>query len=275
MSFSGASVVRGATQAGAADTVVSFDTETYDQGGWWDAGAPTRLTVPSGVTHVQLTGRVNASAIASGELGIRFTKNGSILKGAGRHGSPDSNTSGRPRCLQSGVLGVTPGDYFELQTETADAAYTIEADSYLAIESILNFSGAQVVLTADDLTVDASTGVVRNWDAEVIDVGGWWDAGAPGVFTVPAGITYAQVGGCFDISLSANNAVLTVERDRGGSVTTWATSTIPHTTTMCISVASPPIPVAAGDLLRLRLTCADTSITIHQAESNMWVRGLP
>lgn len=46
----GAAVTRSTSQTISNNTftAISFDTEGYDRGGYWDAGQPTRFTIPSG-----------------------------------------------------------------------------------------------------------------------------------------------------------------------------------------------------------------------------------
>jgi hypothetical protein len=96
------------TSAGAA---ASWDAAAYDVGGWWSAGSPTRLTVPSGVSRVRL-----AACCRTSTNNVNIT--GHMLKNAsdvfaGNPGSYAYSATGG-LMLVSSVVAVTAGDYFEV-----------------------------------------------------------------------------------------------------------------------------------------------------------------
>lgn len=92
-------------------TAVPWDAESFDVGGWHDTVTNnTRLTVPSGVNYVIITGAVSAQAIVSGDsTQINIYKNGSVyLSGEGQ-----DLTTAHGEIAMLGPVAVSPGDYFE------------------------------------------------------------------------------------------------------------------------------------------------------------------
>lgn len=96
----------------------------YDTDSFWSAGSPTRLTVPAGITKVKLTALVSHSGTGSQNARIYHLN------------SSDAplTTVGLPRTqgqavgnLVSGVISVTPGDYFELDSSTSAVLNTPES----------------------------------------------------------------------------------------------------------------------------------------------------
>jgi hypothetical protein len=113
---------------------ITFDQAQFDTDSFWSAGSPTRLTIPAGVTYVELTGQVyitlsnpdtaasayithfNSSSVAQRAVGFRFIEHG----GAG-------NSALVPT---TGPIAVTAGDYFTLVIlEESDNSITIEGDN--------------------------------------------------------------------------------------------------------------------------------------------------
>lgn len=88
----------------------------------WSAGAPTRLTVPTGVTKVRLFWALEYEALATaGSVGAALRKNGAALVQPDAYGghTTRAGTTGFNNNLVLGfscLLAVTAGDYFELQT---------------------------------------------------------------------------------------------------------------------------------------------------------------
>jgi hypothetical protein len=96
---------------------VGFDTDSC-----WNAGDPTKLTVPAGASFVELTGgaRYQATGILVNHA-YQIRKNGSVLADAYFTGAQGYQ---RGACvLTSGPLQVVPGDYFEFWAETSNAKH--------------------------------------------------------------------------------------------------------------------------------------------------------
>lgn len=92
------------------------DTDTFFTG-----AAPTRLTIPAGVTKVEL--KFNAVLSASANVApFELHKNGVIVQGGFSTLTPD--TAGDAFNVSSAILTVTPGDYFEVYS--AGTNYNID-----------------------------------------------------------------------------------------------------------------------------------------------------
>ncbi|WP_413943972.1 hypothetical protein [Bdellovibrio sp. HCB-162] len=109
-----------ALNAGTSATAVSpvsWNVATYDTGGFWSAGSPTRLTIPAGVTLVRLCGNAYGyfAAGSSGMIGSGIHKNGAFAAGL-PHTLTEGHTATTPYITNfcSSPVVVTTGDYFEM-----------------------------------------------------------------------------------------------------------------------------------------------------------------
>jgi hypothetical protein len=148
--FANSAVLKGALVTKAADqttadyttlTAITWDSESYDTDGFHESVTnPSRLTVPSGVTKVRLTGGVHITSITADMWArIVVTKNGAFANITGlpallvESGQTIANIN-----IASPPLTVATNDYFELtlQVET-DTSITVEAGtSWFAIEAV-------------------------------------------------------------------------------------------------------------------------------------------
>ena len=93
---------------------IPWQSAVYDSDVFWDAGEPTRLTVPAGVTRVRITGNVEWQNSPTSQL-IEVRKNGqSIIGGGSFIVRGDGSYSNQMRNIASAVLSVVAGDWFEL-----------------------------------------------------------------------------------------------------------------------------------------------------------------
>jgi hypothetical protein len=127
----------GADYTAGAD--VTWDTEEYDDDNWHDNSTnPERMTVPSGVSNVQVYAELRlASVTADVHVLIEFRLNGSATPAYGAQRSEVGSTN-PTLSIASPVIPVTPGDFFTvfLLIET-DNSVTVTADrSYLAIKKV-------------------------------------------------------------------------------------------------------------------------------------------
>lgn len=115
--FSGARVYHSTTQnlTSGTETALVFDTDVFDDGGWHDTGSNTgRLTVPSGVTRVQVgfAIRTTTSPDEPAYVRIRHTTSGptttTILVVELENDPAIPATSG------STIVSCTAGDYFTI-----------------------------------------------------------------------------------------------------------------------------------------------------------------
>lgn len=139
--FSGALVTKSIDQTLANYTTaaaVAWDTEVYDTGGFHDTVTNnSRLTIPSGVSYVQLTAAVQVDLNSSGFADIYVYKNGNQTwqgRAAQRNGLVSSTTN--LINLSTPVLPVTAGDYFELYLRiSSDTSVSVLKDiSWFALE---------------------------------------------------------------------------------------------------------------------------------------------
>jgi hypothetical protein len=123
ISFRGALVTRTSAQSisNSTWTAIQYQSEVYDTSAIFDAGSPTRLTVPSGVTKVVVKANTNWQGSASGQRQITIRKNGVSFgdsTSSAYQGQPNQGTgsagSGNQN-IASPVLSVTAGDYFECE----------------------------------------------------------------------------------------------------------------------------------------------------------------
>jgi len=95
---------------------VSFDTELYDVGGFHDnVTNNSRLTIPSGVNYVKVTGFLTFGANNTGDRVGVIHKNGSpSYMGHGSYSVPAAVSSGTDFLVSTGIIPVSSGDYFQL-----------------------------------------------------------------------------------------------------------------------------------------------------------------
>lgn len=118
---------------------VAWGTEVLDTDAFWDAGSPTRLTIPSGISRVKLyvgivfSGSTWASTSAA-SFSIR--KNGAASSLVGQTiaaGYTDPIFS-----LASPPLAVSAADYFEARLVSTDTTFTLAAvdGTFFALEVV-------------------------------------------------------------------------------------------------------------------------------------------
>jgi hypothetical protein len=138
-SFSGCMVHKSANLTGqnfVTATRITWDTEDYDTGGWHESVTnPGRLTVPSGVTMVDINAFVrNDNVTANSFSAIFIYKNGSFIR------MVNTSTSNLERWLNITLQGypVTAGDYFEIfiQTQSDTSTDILAGQSSFAIRAV-------------------------------------------------------------------------------------------------------------------------------------------
>lgn len=122
-SFSGALVYLNAniSVSDGVDYAIVWDSVSYDTSSFWSAGAPTRLTIPSGVSKVMLNTTMAWDGTSA--LGMRkfnINKNGSGLY-AGRAAGVVPAFALSPQQFSLGgstsIINVSQGDYFEVSVQ--------------------------------------------------------------------------------------------------------------------------------------------------------------
>lgn len=133
--FSGAKVGKTADQTGADYTTatnITFDAESFDTDSYHSTASDTdRLTVPSGVSYVSVTGNVIITSFTSDEYAVltmrHFNSSGTQQNAWASQHDVGGLSLGRLNAA-SGAVNVSSGDYFtmELQVQT-DTSVTILA----------------------------------------------------------------------------------------------------------------------------------------------------
>jgi hypothetical protein len=70
--------------ADSTDVAISWGAAVYDTDGFWSAGTPTRLTVPTGVSKVRLKGNIDWTFGGTGHRHVWMYQNGGPFYGMGR-----------------------------------------------------------------------------------------------------------------------------------------------------------------------------------------------
>lgn len=141
--YKGAMVTKAADQTAAnysAGAVVAWDSELYDTDSFHESVTnPSRLTIPSGVTKVNITAALCLTLVAANEWTlVLLQKNGSpTFSGASANFSTSNGTSRFPSTTVIGVP-VTAGDYFEafLQTQIDTSITVLAARSCFTIQVV-------------------------------------------------------------------------------------------------------------------------------------------
>lgn len=137
----GARAVRTATLSitSGAEANITWQSTDLDTDSIWSAGAPTRVTVPAGVTKVRVTGGVRWASSSVGTSRMAgIVKNGATIPGNSFSGGAPSGTSAG-HSLDTGVIAVTAGDYFELRVfHNVGAALNVvnDAATFLCLDIV-------------------------------------------------------------------------------------------------------------------------------------------
>jgi len=145
--FKGALVRRASTLSiTTTPTSVPFTDATYDTDGFWSGAAPTRLTVPAGITKVRLWARLRWTG-GSANHGARIYKNGAAFAGQGDFKAASGYTDA-DYSFGSTVVAVATGDYFELQPYASATRTGGANEVQFAIEVVETADAANPTLLA-------------------------------------------------------------------------------------------------------------------------------
>lgn len=142
--FSGCTAKRTTSVSGgdfSTAAAVALDDELYDVGGWHDTVTNnSRLTVPSGVSYVELVASIDPSAFTANQwCEVSIRKNGSALtQPIVVNKSQNTATVSRWQ-IMTPPLAVSPGDYFELffQTQTDTSITLLDTRLWLSIRKVV------------------------------------------------------------------------------------------------------------------------------------------
>ena len=118
---------------------ITWDSALYDTDSIWSAGAPTRLTVPTGVTKIKLGGGTDLPSATYSTLSQLITKNGDTgpdYPGFGSFRTQAGSTLPRNSC-STGVIPVVAGDYFEFRVgQFSGASRDLGVNSWFSMEIV-------------------------------------------------------------------------------------------------------------------------------------------
>jgi hypothetical protein len=178
---------------GSTATAIPFDTEIADTNGFHESVTnPSRLTVPSGVTLVRLSGSFMFTTTT--EIGqSSIFKNGATFTGTPQRDGCNSANNASAN-LVSPPLVVTPGDYFQLMTQGAAATNAASGFyTWFQIEEVDAAIKRCLAYRSTAQSLSATTWTAVSLDAEVYDTNSMHEAVThPTRITVPAGCTQAR-----------------------------------------------------------------------------------
>jgi hypothetical protein len=112
-SFSGARVYNSASFAttAAANTLISWDTEAFDDGGWWSPTTADSFIIPAGVSRVNATLSLYRSASVAGQFiaTISHYNSSNVLLGILTRAETDTGGGDSIMC-STGPIAVSEGD---------------------------------------------------------------------------------------------------------------------------------------------------------------------
>lgn len=268
--FKGAKVILTAAEAISTSTDIPWDAVSYDVGTWWSSGAPTRLTIPAGVTRIRMYANIRTDD-NSFILTLAIIKNGSVWAEGPMTREDRQRTE---QNLSSGPINVVEGDYFEIQAASSSAQNAIVSNTWFSIEAIETVApsttrrGALVHLTADKTAQNHSAGKTIDFDDETngYDTDNIHDnVTNPSRLTVPAGVTQVRLTGSCALQAvtSADSARVQIKKNGAWAVGLPLLITDVVYVSPWYAIAGAIIDVVAGDYFEFWLdTETDTSITI-------------
>ena len=144
--FKGALALKTSSQSLTHNTAenITFQSAEYDEGEFYSAQNPTRLTIPAGVNRVRITASISfeQSEDNNGRQ-ARITKNGAYFPGGGsvetvNYGA-STGYSGRLN-VTSAVVSVQENDYFEILARHnkgfGEALNVIANETWFSIEAV-------------------------------------------------------------------------------------------------------------------------------------------
>lgn len=246
-------------------TAVAWDGETYDTDSIHDTATNnSRLTVPAGVTKIRLTSNITFDFNANGTRQAEILKNGSAINADGGARVHIGNQGTLPSFLNldTAVLDVTPGDYFEIQVwqnsggalGLASASETWFAMQIVETKIIRPIHRGALVRKSANQSIPNNAATPVTFDQEEYDTDAFHDVVTNNSrMTVPAGVTKIRLaGGAIYASNSTGVRELWFEKN-GASFVGAARTRIDATSGQkdILVTHSPVIAVSPGDYFEL------------------------
>lgn len=141
------------------DTLITFASTQFDTGPFWNVSNPTRITIPTGVTYVEVVVSLASRMIQAGTADyiVRLKKNGVEFQAY----IIDNQFWGPPP-ISSGVLPVIAGDYIQVEVWCTEQWELSSSSSFVTVKSATGVQGepgpmaemVQTQITATAHTLD-------------------------------------------------------------------------------------------------------------------------
>lgn len=120
------------TVPASATTIIPWDTSVFDNAAFFNAGTPSRFTIPAGVTAVVLDANIRRTAAGGlDDWVIAIRKNGSNLV---EYTAEDQQWGPPP--ISTGVIQVVEGDYFDVTLWGNDTLAMNGTESFFSIYAV-------------------------------------------------------------------------------------------------------------------------------------------
>lgn len=123
----------------SAGIAIPYTTESYDTNSFHDnATNNTRITIPAGVSKVRLTAGLYVNLVGASPIINGFFKNGAVLEDGAQSLHPFvSGVTDYLSLADTGIISVSPGDYFEHRYLCGDTSTTIKTgNTFFALEVV-------------------------------------------------------------------------------------------------------------------------------------------
>jgi hypothetical protein len=237
---------------GGVTALITFDTEVYDVGGWFNPGAPTELVVPSGVNYARFSGNWRSTTTVAGEAIIAIDKNGVFPNGTATRDVENGSGITEGCNTITSIMPVVAGEIFRVSaTHTSATAVANLTSTWFCAEGMASVNGASAYKNSTQaLTANVEAAVAL--DGEVFDTGGYHDNSVDNSrITVPSGVSYARVSFCLT-SDSSSSAIIAGRVFKNGAAFYGSPRCNSSTTSFDrVGGIGAWVPVVAGDYFQL------------------------
>lgn len=254
---------------GTAFTVVDWNNEIYDTDSWHDNSTnPSRLTVPSGVSYVRVSGSIE-TANTTGELGVQVLKGGSALTLDMQY---DQSGASNFINFMSQPLAVSSSEYFQVQVRTTAATnVAISNNSWFAIEEVPYTPRMAVASRSSTVAITSGSFNAVAMNREDTDTDAFFTAGNS-FFTVPSGISRVRTG--FFVQKSATGDFGFQIRKNGSVFSGMAACANANASKDYLHGVSSILEVSAGDTFDFYQFTNAGAQTL-QTNSYVWIEEIP
>lgn len=176
--------------------VIPWQSEVVDTDNFWTVSDPTKLTVPSGMTLVQV--RANSShGSAYDQIVAYILKNGGTFVGYPHHHQTSNYKDSVP--VVSAVVEVSPGDYFTHVILREDSGTMLaNQESWFSIQEIPSSYKRVLAHKTASQSISANVSTKIQFQTEIYDTDGMFNSASSTTdFVIPSGVTRAKV--CYNI----------------------------------------------------------------------------